>query len=225
MWPRPNVVDVLAKECEVVAGVSLGLEEEAFALPTRCPPWDVKALLGHMFRDVDRILAYREEPTAALPDTTSVSYWRSYDPVGDGPDIAARAIEVADGFASGAELAIAFDRRRGEAVRAALEMPPDRLFGAYGRTLVFNEYVRTRVLEIAVHGLDLAHALGRAPWVTPEAVVVVRTILSGLLESDPPSELGWDDVTFIETGTGRRPLTVPERTTLGERADRFPLLA
>jgi len=225
MWPQPNVVDVFAGECEVVAGVSLALEEEAFALPTRCPPWDVKALLGQMFRDVDRILAYRDEPTAALPDTTSVSYWRSYDPVDDGPDIAARAIEVADAFASGAELAIAFDRRRNEAVQAALDMPPHRLFGAYGRTLVFDEYVRTRVLEIAVHGLDLAHALGRAPWVTPEAVVVVRTILTGLLEAEPPIALAWDDVTYIETGTGRRPLSDVERAALGERADRFPLLA
>ena len=49
--------------------------------------------------------------------------------------------------------------------------------------------------------------------------------MSGLLGEDPAASLGWSDLTFIETGTGRRVLTSAERSFLGARSDRFPLLA
>lgn len=223
-WTEPSDVDTLAAECERVSEVVLALAEDEFDAATRCPPWDVKALLGHMYRDVDRIVQYRDVPAGA-PDATAVSYWRSYDPVADAPDIAARAQEVANGFGSGTDLARAFDRRWREAAAAARALPPDRSIRTFGPTLRLEEYVRTRVLEIAVHGLDLADALGRAPWMTPGAAHVVRRILVGLLGGDPPAPLGWDDVTFIETGTGRRRPTSSELEALGERAALLPLLA
>ncbi|MGH2634576.1 MAG: maleylpyruvate isomerase N-terminal domain-containing protein [Actinomycetota bacterium] len=223
-WTDPSPVNALTGECERVADVVLALDEGAFSLPTRCPPWDVKALLGHLYRDVDRILQYRDEP-AGRPNTTAVSYWRSYDRVGDAPAIAARAVEIADVHPTGRALARAFDARWREAVAAALEMSPDRPYRTFRPTLRLDEFVKTRVLELAVHGLDLADSLGREPWITPGSVEVVRAILIGLLEDDLPAELDWDDVTFIEAGTGRRRLLGTERATLGERADRFPLLS
>jgi len=85
--------------------------------------------------------------------------------------------------------------------------------------------VKTRVLEIAVHGLDLADALGRPPWITPGGAAITRAILEGLLGGAPPPGLEWDDVAFIEAGTGRRPLTGADRAVLGEAATAFPLLA
>ena len=91
-------------------------------------------------------------------------------------------------------------------------------------TIRLDEFVTTRVLEIGVHGLDLAAALGRPPWLTSGAASVVLSILAGLLGEDPSPALGWSDLTFIETGTGRRPLTDAERSVLGERAGAFPLL-
>lgn len=223
-WSTPSVVDDLAAESELVARAVLDLDEDDFALATRCPAWDVKGLLGHMYRDVDRIFQFRDLP-AGVPDTTAVSYWRSYDPASDAPDIAARAQDVADGYASGSELARAFDRRWREAVAAARQIPPERPIRTFRPTLRFDDYVQTRVLEMAVHGLDLAHALGREQWITPGAAHVVRRILVGLLGDEPNAALGWDDVTFIETGTGRRPLSPSERPTLADRAARFPLLA
>jgi uncharacterized protein (TIGR03083 family) len=223
-WPQPSVVDVLAAESARAAEVVLALDEGEFALPTRCPPWDVKALLGHLYRDVDRILEYRDAP-AGVPDATGASYFRGYDPVADAPAISARARQVADGYASGADLARAFDWRWREAVAAAREMEPERPIATFGPTLRLDEYVRTRVLEMGVHGLDLAQALGRDPWITAGASQVVRAILTELLAGEPPPAMGWDDVTFIDAGTGRRALTDEERAALGDRADGFPLLA
>ena len=87
-----------------------------------------------------------------------------------------------------------------------------------------DEFVKTRILEIGVHGLDLAAALGREPWLTPAAASVVQSILVALLGADPTGDLGWSDLTFIETATGRRSLTEAERAVLGIAAGSFPLL-
>ena len=223
-WSTPNVVEALAAESARAAEVVLSLDEADFTRTTRCPPWDVKALVGHLYRDVDRILAYRDEP-AGEPDTTSITYWTRSDPRGGAADVSARARLIAEGYPSGAELARAFDRRWREAAAAALEMEPDRPIATFAPTLRLDEYLKTRVLEMGVHGMDLAHALGRRPWITPEAADVVRAILTGLLDGPPPASLGWDDATFFDTATGRRPLTDAERDSLGVRADRFPLLS
>lgn len=76
-----------------------------------------------------------------------------------------------------------------------------------------------------MHGLDPAHALGRRAWITPEGTSIVRDILVGLLRIEPPASLEWDDVTFIETGRGRRGLSDDECAILGDRTALFPLLA
>ena len=33
-----------------------------FGSPTRCPPWDVRVLVGHMMRDLERMQTYLAEP-------------------------------------------------------------------------------------------------------------------------------------------------------------------
>lgn len=224
-WPDPSVVDVLAEECDLVSRVVLPLSPDAFEMPTRCEAWDVKELLGHMYRDVDRLIEYRDEPAPAEPDTDAVSYWRRYDPVDDAPRIANRAVEIAKGYEMGADLARAFEVRWREAVDVTKQLEPDRIYKTFAPAMRLDEFVETRVLEIAVHGLDLARAIGRPPWISQRAADMTRHILLGLLRAEPPRSLGWDEVTFIEKATGRQPLSPPEREALGERAERFPLLA
>ena len=102
----------LAEESRRAAAVVLELDEAAFALPTRCPPWDVKALLGHLYRDVDRIPEYRDLPAGA-PDTDGVTYWRRYDPFGDAP-----------------ECGVTYRARGGLGRPAGTGVPPDRGRGA-----------------------------------------------------------------------------------------------
>jgi uncharacterized protein (TIGR03083 family) len=221
-----DVSEILATECAAAGRVLLGLGEDAFGLPTRCPPWDVKALAGHLWRDVDRILVYTAEPAPADADSDAVAYYRSgYDPVADAPDVARRAMEVADRFATGADLVRAFDERWRDAVDVARSLPPERLVRTFGPCLRLDEYLCTRILEAAIHGLDLADALGREPHITPGATTLVRAMLVALLGADPPPALGWDDIAFLETGTGRRAPSATDRRILGPLADRLPLLA
>ncbi|TMK96758.1 MAG: hypothetical protein E6G40_10105, partial [Actinobacteria bacterium] len=48
-------LEALAEECEEVSKIVLDLPEADFDRPTRCTAWTVKELVGHIYRDVDRI--------------------------------------------------------------------------------------------------------------------------------------------------------------------------
>lgn len=220
-----ELIAILDDENRLAVEALRDLDEEAFAGPTRLPAWNVKELVAHMWRDVDRIRVYLAEPEPVEVQADGVSYWRAYDPAADSADVADRAKEVASGFPTGAALVDSFEANRVEVLAAAREVPADRPIGTWGPAMRFDEYLRTRVLEMAVHGLDLADALGRRPWLTPGGAKVTRDILVGLLGEAPAIVRRWDDRTFIDTGTGRRALSYEERTALGPLAKMFPLLA
>ncbi len=149
------------------------LPDEAFAAPTRCPPWDVRVLVGHMVRDLDRVLTYLSDaaPEAAISD--AVTYFRSYDPRAEGPRITANSVEVADRYATSTELVDGFDSTLRRCLEEAGREHPARVLGTRLTSIRLDEFVKTRILEMGVHGMDVADALGRRPWLTPAAASVV----------------------------------------------------
>ena len=222
-----DVLTTLDAECRLAIVVAAGLADADFSRPTRCPPWDVRVLVGHMVRDLDRVVTYLEEPAPDSIDTAKtdvVAYWQSYDPKAEGATITANSTETADRYGSPAALVQGLDETLRRCIDRASAEDPGRILRTRLTTIRLDEFLKTRVLEIGVHGLDLADALGRDPWLTGAAGTVILEILRGLLGDDPSSSLGWSDLVFIETGTGRRALTDGERTFLGPRADAFPLL-
>jgi hypothetical protein len=66
---QSDPVAVLKGECERVNHAILGLSERDFALPTRCAPWDVKALVAHMYRGLFRVPTALEAAPPASADT------------------------------------------------------------------------------------------------------------------------------------------------------------
>jgi uncharacterized protein (TIGR03083 family) len=221
----PDPLEALRGECELVSQTVLGLPEARFTEATRLPAWNVGELLGHMYRDIDRInTALTTDPPAAA-DTDSVSYWTRYDPATDGPDIAQRAREVAAGYESGQALAAGWDEMWRRALGQAETTDRERVVVTWGPALTFDEFLRTRVLEITVHRMDLNDALDLPPDPTEAGLEVTEEILLALLGQALPEGLGWDGPSFLEKGTGRSALTDAERDTLGRLADEFPLLA
>ncbi len=225
-----DLLVTLDAECRLAIGAVADLPATDFAKPTRCPPWDVRVLVSHMLRDLDQVVAYLDAPAPA-PDaetTDAISYFSSYDPRAEGSRITASSTEAADRYGSPGELVYGLDETRRRCIDAARAEDPGRILKTRLTTIRLDEFLKTRILEIGVHGLDLADALGRDPWLKGAAGVVILEILRGLLGDDAsPSlgaSLGWSDLVFIETGTGRRALTNGERTLLGPRADAFPLL-
>lgn len=220
---RPDILFVLAGECARIAEVLSGLRSADLTRPTRCPPWDVKELGAHLWNALERLPSSLAEPAPPVATADAVTYWRAYDPVVDGPSVSARSAEVAARFADGAELARSFDEHWQGCVEAARAHDPSRLVRSRVADLRLDEFAATRTLEAAVHGLDLARALEREPWITPAAADVTVGILAALLGDDPPAR--WDDLAFIEIGTGRRGLDEQDLATLGPAASRLPLLA
>jgi uncharacterized protein (TIGR03083 family) len=220
----PEALDVLRLECDLVSETVLSLTEARFGLPTRCTAWNVKELLAHIHRDVEQIVVALADEVSEDPDADAVSYWTRYDPVADAPGIADRAISRAAAYRRGHELAVVWDDLWRHALDLAEREPPMRVVRTWGPLLTFDEYLKTRALEVTVHGMDMAAALEADFWTTQEAADLTTDILAGLLGEEPTPDLGWGDLTFIDKGTGREPLTEGERHVLGKLADRFPLL-
>src|SRR5439155_20898862 len=173
-------------------------------------------------------VALASEP---LPPPThdAVSWWRAYDRSPGSADqdrVARESKEIAARHAAGADLAEAFEALWRGAQASAEAEDRARLVVTFGPVVTLEEFLKTRVVELTVHRLDLDDALGRRGWGTDTAVGIVDEILVGLLGTEPPTRLDWDVVDFIEAGTGRRALTEAERKLLGPKLPgRFPLLA
>lgn len=218
-------VETLAGECLALTEQLRLCEEADFARRTRLPAWTVKELVGHLSRGMGRIRWALSRLAPAVADTDAVTYWRRYDPATAASDIAGRASEIAARFPTGPAIVDEFESTWRESTQLAVAVPPDRIVGTWGPTLRLDDYLATRLLEVSVHGLDLAAALDRPPWLTPGGAQVTRWILSELLGTEPPATQAMHDISFIEAGTGRRPLTRAEGLSLGRLAERFPLLA
>ena len=219
-----DALEALRDECQALSDLVLGLSEEDFSRPTRLPAWNVKELLGHVYRGIDRTNWALDDDEPVVPDEDAVSYWRRIDPSYDSTHIADRAKEIAGRFASGQELAASWDELWRRALGRAGTTDRDRPMKTWEPVVTLDDFLRTRVLELTVHRADLMDALGMPPAPSEGGLDITQEILLGLLDADVTALPNWDGVEFIEKGTGRRPLTDEDRKALGDLADRFPLL-
>jgi hypothetical protein len=91
--------------------------------------------------------------------------------------------------------------------------------------MTLADWVTTRVMSVAAHGLDVAITLDRPPWTTRLTLSQTTPVLLSLLSLPLPAQPRWDDQTLLAAGTGRRALTEDERGILGPAQHRFPLLS
>jgi uncharacterized protein (TIGR03083 family) len=215
----------LHAQCDGISRTILDLPEYEFARATRLTPWDVLHLVAHLYRDLERIpLALQEPRPAITPDTDVVSYWR-YDRVENAARTTARADLIVANYDSGAALARAFDAVQHQATSLLDKVDPGLVVRTWQPIMRVDDFAATRVVEVTIHGLDLAHSLERDPDMDEGAMALTSAVLSALLEVPLPPKLAWDRTTWIEKGSGRSSLTPGERTTLGRLASAFPLLA
>jgi hypothetical protein len=89
--------------------------------------------------------------------------------------------------------------------------------------MLLTEFAKTRVVELAVHGLDVAAGLGREPWLTPPAAdVLAELMLPDGTATRLCASLGVDTAGLIARLTGRVTLSPPEEELL-RVVDRLPL--
>ena len=217
------VLEAFAGEAQSLAAGMASVPAAAFSRVSPCPPWTVGELLRHGATAAGRVcgmLAEPEPPAAGL--VPAAGYYRA------GPRFSAATnadrIAAAQRDAAGrspAQLRTDFDRAwRAAAADVGSAAPGRRVRTRHGDPMLLTDFMRSRVLELAVHGLDLAAGTGQPPWLTEAAAGVVEELIlpggsdgggSGSGAAGLRGELGWDRATLIAKATGRSPLTSAER--------------
>lgn len=201
-----------------------GLSEAEWNLPTRCTPWTVRDLLGHVCVVIDWLPGMLDAPAPSEAEVSAAEYYRPDDrfsPQTNGARIALaqdRAAASADGAAFAEDFTTVWRR----VDRLCRVQPVSRTVRTrHGDAMLLSEFLLTRVVEVAVHGLDLADALGREPWLTSSAGDAVLELLLGAEQTVAAQELGWSRAHFLRKATGRVPLDASETAQIEQLGIRW----
>jgi hypothetical protein len=83
----------------------------------------------------------------------------------------------------------------------------------HGDAMPLADFMLTRVFEVAVHGIDLADALGLEASLRPQAADLLLEILVGP-DMSGMTELGWSHARFLRKITGCEPLEPEESSRI-----------
>jgi uncharacterized protein (TIGR03086 family) len=153
--PRPLLADAVALTGDVIAAIA----PEQFSLPTPCPAFDVRALLGHVNAVGLRIAAMgRQEDVFSTPDS----------------------VDQPDGEWSAAWSASS------SGIAAAWADPSllTQMFELPWTTSPGSDIIAMYVSELTVHAWDLAKATGQHPNWNAAAVALSMAVMQGMLPAD-----------------------------------------
>jgi uncharacterized protein (TIGR03083 family) len=219
----------LHDESRALSAVLRQVDPGDFDRRTNCPPWNLNELVVHIAMSIH--LADDDELPAATPLSgvmTAADYYRR--PERDTSDYRQsnvdRTREAATDVLARTTAAHWFDEVSRDTILRLSRLDHGRAVQIPScGPMKLADWVSTRVMSVAAHGLDVALTLGLEPWSTPTALDITCPLLIALLGTEPPAQLGWDDRTLLAAGTDRRTLTSPERVVLGPLQNRFPLLS
>jgi len=223
------VTDALAAEAATLQDVVSGLAETDLNLASPCPPWTIGELLCHVLIGADRISQALGQPAdGSGPSITTVQYYRPDNRFSAATN--ADRIETARTLAAclGEPGAIAAElgRRCRESIELLTTAPADRRIRTrHGDRMLLTDFARTRVVELAVHGLDLAIGLDRRPWMTGAAAgVLIDLLLPDGRGDEFCARLNCDLVGLVARLTGRAaPPAADEHLLAGARITRLTL--
>jgi cytochrome c-type biogenesis protein CcmH/NrfG len=75
---REQAEDALAAVYGKITAVADGLTDASALRPSRCAGWAVLDVLYHQLLDARRALRAFASPSAEIPDTDDVTYWRPF---------------------------------------------------------------------------------------------------------------------------------------------------
>lgn len=225
----------LAAEAAALQAALTGLTEQDSSLPSPCPPWTVGELLCHVVIGAGRIAAALTTPepprrarsadAAALASTAGTAgYYRRDTRFSSAVDAdrIEMARELARQLGGPAAMVRELDRSCRESVQLLAAAPPDRTITTrHGDRMLLTDFAGTRVVELAIHGLDLAAGLGRPPWLTAQAADLLEELwLPTGCADGLRQQLGCDRAGLIARLTGRVRLSSAEQQLLREAGAR-----
>jgi uncharacterized protein (TIGR03083 family) len=212
-----GALEAFRLEARELSRAVAGLNEAEWDQPTRCQPWSVRELLGHVRVVIAWLPQMLEAPAPDRPQVTATQYYRPDDrfsPQGNATRIAL-ARTLAAGHADGASLAADFTATWQKVHRLCRDAADGKVVRTrHGDAMLLSEFLLTRIVEVAVHGLDIADALGRQPWLTAQAEAAVLGLLIGPGHAGRTHELGWDGPTTLRKATGRAALDEAEASRI-----------
>jgi uncharacterized protein (TIGR03083 family) len=211
---REVVVAALEAERAALGAALRDRVEADFQRPTRCVPWTVRELLAHVLVAGRRLGPMLADPAPPRIEHDAFDYF-ARDHRGGGVDVerigAARALAAT--IPTVGALVAAVDESWRDTTTLVDDAPHGRLvLTRWDERMAVADYAATRVVELAVHGLDLAEALDHPPWITPPALGVAAEVLGRSLPSEAVTRLGWDDWTLVTVTTGRRSVSADDET-------------
>jgi hypothetical protein len=167
----------------------------------------VRELLAHITVATGRVTGMPADPAPPAAEISAAGYYRV--DARFSPETNAARVTLAQRAAGTAE---DFDSAWRRAAAACESEGADRVVRTrHGDAMLLTDFLLTRIVELAVHGVDLSDALGREPWVTPEALAVLGEFWLGPRWRETVETLRWTPGDVLRKPTGRAPLTEEER--------------
>lgn len=141
--------------------------------------WDVRGLTGHTSRALSTVEAYLSAPATGDRVEGPVAYFLAVRGGVAAEAIAARGRETGD--ALGPDPAAAVRALVGRVTELVGKTPDDAPVATAAGAMTLIDYLPTRSFELAVHGLDLARALGIAPPAALSPAVAASLELAGAI--------------------------------------------
>jgi uncharacterized protein (TIGR03083 family) len=163
--------------------------------------WSVRSLAGHTARAILTVENYlgQEEPGAVSVDSAEEYYTTVAPQFTDAAAVEARGVEAGVWLGDDpvGQVAAALAR-----TRALVEsQPSNRIVSIGGMGILLDEYLRTRILELVVHTVDLSLATGIARSIPDDAVAVAIALASATAAHTGHGE----ELLLALTGRGRLP--------------------
>ncbi len=140
--------------------------------------WTVRSLAGHTARAILTVETYlgQEEPGHVTITSAEGYYTTVYPQFTDAAAVAERGVEAGIWLGDDPVGHVTGALAR---TRALIESQPEnRIVSIGGMGILLSEYLRTRVLELVVHTIDLSRATGIANSLPEAAIVEALTLAS-----------------------------------------------
>lgn len=141
--------------------------------------WDTRALIGHGGRALQTVTDYLKKPADKADVHGASGYLHACKTMSSSADVTARG--VAAGQALGSDVPGAINRQLDE-VTAALDAvgEDDPLITTLVGGMRLGAYLRTRILELTIHSLDLSRATGVPVELPADALRITLKIIADL---------------------------------------------
>jgi hypothetical protein len=156
---RTRSIETLEQAAEHFVALAARVTADGWEAPA-LDAWSMRSLVGHASRALSLLTTYlADEVPPGTPITSAADYYAGFT-FDDAVNRSVAERGVASGLALGDDPMSALRTITDEALASVRAQPVGRVLGTPAGPITLDAYLPTRLLELTVHSLDLAAALG-----------------------------------------------------------------